>query len=112
MADRYVIEVIEIISRITVEGDNVVLIQEPEAHVVETGIQGPQGIPGDIAGAYEFTQSTPSSEWIINHNKGYRPITEIFDAGGSEIDAEVLHVTINQTRVYFAAPQTGSARLL
>ena len=58
---------------------------------------------------FDFT--TPAAEWICNHNFGYKPVVDVLSDGGMVVEAEVLHVTINQFRVYFAAPYTGSVRL-
>lgn len=68
----------------------------------------PQPQPGS---AYVHTQSTPSTEWIINHNLGFRPAVELLTVGGMEFDAEVVHITANQTRVRNTIPMAGTARL-
>lgn len=80
--------------------------------------QGPKGDKGDkgdtgLAGGinYEHTQSTPSAEWTINHNLGVRPNVQVFSSGGSQVMAEVLHVTINQLKIFFNNPCAGTARL-
>ncbi|MBJ7347287.1 MAG: collagen-like protein [Thermoleophilaceae bacterium] len=71
-----------------------------------TGPQGPQGIP---AAAFVHTQSSASTEWIVSHNLGFHPDIAVF-VGGTEVDAEIIHVDLNQSRVYFAAAQVGEAR--
>lgn len=58
-----------------------------------------------------FNQVSPIDEWVINHNLGFRPSVEVLSVGGAEIEADVVHVTLNQTRIYFVAPTAGSARL-
>lgn len=58
-----------------------------------------------------FNQVSPLAEWTINHNLGFRPSVEVFSVGGAEIEADVVHVSLNQTRIYFVAPTAGSARL-
>ena len=86
-----------------------------EKGVVSTqGPQGPQGDPGPqgTAAGYNHDQASPSDEWIINHNLGYRPSVEVFSVGGLEILAEVQHPTVNQTRVLHVVPTAGSARLV
>lgn len=79
--------------------------------VVENATSGPPGPPGGTAGV-NFTQSTPSSVWTINHNLGYRPGVELFDTGGNEFVAQVLHTSVNQVVVTLADPIAGSARLV
>lgn len=78
------------------------------------GPAGPQGPPGSGGGGsagYDHVQAISSDEWTINHNLGYKPSVEIFSAGGSEIEAEVVHTSLNQVKIYFTISITGSARL-
>lgn len=50
--------------------------------------------------------------WVVNHNLGRQPSsTLVRNAGGSEIEASVLHVSINQLNVYFDAPTPGSVEI-
>lgn len=73
------------------------------------GIVGPAGLDAPDAPPYLHTQSSPSSEWIVNHNRGFRPLVTVLSAGGREVGAEVLHISDNQLRIYFAVAKTGSA---
>lgn len=59
---------------------------------------------------FSFTQSTPSDEWIVNHNFGIYPSVEVFTSGGAKVLADYLNVSANQLRVYFAVPSTGLVR--
>lgn len=73
---------------------------------------GTQWVDGqESGGAYVFTQQTPASMWIINHNLGHVPSVEVFDSGSQEVDAEVSHPTQNQTVIVFSIPLSGFARL-
>jgi hypothetical protein len=74
-----------------------------EVSTVATGNSG--------SAAYVHTQSTPSAEWIINHNRGVQLGAVVFSPGGLEVTAEVIAVSLNQTRVLFALPTPGTARL-
>lgn len=97
---------IESVGQITsaeVEAASQILVSE----VLIPGIQGPAG-----GAAFIFTQPTPSTTWIINHNLGFRPTVELLDSGGQEIDAEVSHPTINQTIATLSPATAGSARLI
>lgn len=67
---------------------------------------------GSSSAAYVHTQTTESVEWIVNHNLGVKPVVEILTTGGALVDAEVLHVTNNQLRIYFATLFTGEARCI
>jgi len=40
--------------------------------------------------------STPSNCWKINHLKGYRPIVDITDLEGNEIEVDVKHINDGQ----------------
>lgn len=73
------------------------------------GLPGPPGAPGSSGPPYEHTQSSPSAEWIVNHNYGYNPTVAILNSAGQEIEATVIHMSLNQTRVFFNQPITGKA---
>lgn len=60
---------------------------------------------------YDHSQPTPASTWTINHNLGFKPSVDVFDAGSREVNVEVLHTSVNQTLVLFVAPNAGFARL-
>jgi hypothetical protein len=75
------------------------------------GVQGPPGLDG-AAASFDFTQPTPASPWVITHMLGKKPIIDIRSAGGVEMIGEVVHVSDNQTNVYFITPQAGTARLI
>lgn len=88
---------------------------EPAAEIalkLEVG-QGPSGPPGSGGGgsAFRFTQASPLAEWIINHNLGIEPQVEVMSPGSVRVNAEVVHVSINQARVFFATPYAGFALL-
>lgn len=76
------------------------------------GVQGPPGLDGAAAASFDFTQATPASPWVITHMLGKKPIIDIRSAGGVEMIGEVVHVSDNQTNVYFITPQAGTARLI
>lgn len=63
------------------------------------------------ASAYVHDQASGSDAWNINHNLGYRPAVTVYSVGGAEIEAEVLHLSANQVRVYFINATAGVARL-
>ena len=91
--------------------NSVEIIEVAGNQVVVVSAAGPQGPPGGAMSTYVHTQSTPSSQWTINHNLGFRPSVELFDSGGSEFDADILHVSNNQVMVYLTVPVSGFARL-
>ncbi|MBJ7446861.1 MAG: hypothetical protein JHC81_04940 [Brevundimonas sp.] len=76
-------------------------------------VVGPQGGRGPAGGeAFEHIQSSPSAEWIVNHNLGFRPSVTVLSPGGVEVGANPVHQSTNQLRIYFAAPQSGTAHCI
>jgi hypothetical protein len=75
------------------------------------GPQGPQGPKGDAGAGYNFTQSSSSAAWTINHNLGFKPSVDVYDSGSQQIQAEVSHPSVNQTAILLTTPITGFARL-
>jgi len=93
---------------------NTVLVStEASNTVVTVATAGPQGPAGGGGGgtAYQFTQSSPSTTWTINHNLGYKPIVDVYDTGSQQIEALVTHPTVNQTLILLTTPVAGFARL-
>lgn len=75
------------------------------------------GVPGKDGGAggtsYQHTQSAASASWTVNHNLGRWPsAVSVLSAGSVEVEADVIHVSINQLIVNFAAPFAGLARII
>ena len=75
--------------------------------LINTGLQGPPGPPGPGATFYDHDQISPSTEWVVNHNLGRLVSVTVLSPGGVEVEAEVVQVSVNQTRVFFNLPQTG-----
>ncbi len=75
------------------------------------GAPGPTGPPGAVDD-YVFTQGTPAATWTINHNLGRKPLVSLLTVGGMEMNADILHVSVNQVQVNFAQATAGSARLI
>jgi hypothetical protein len=93
---------------VVVERNVVVRVADNAYRIITAAVQGPPGVGG--ATAYVHHQPTPSTEWIINHNLGYYPDVTVLSTGLAEVDAEVVHISVNQTRVYFVVPFAGIAR--
>lgn len=92
----------------------VVSIKRETVEVVEVAVQGPQGAPGAGGAAVSFThtQSVAAVEWVVNHNLGAYPLSEVRSNGGVVVDAEVLHVSTNQFKVFFETAYSGFVRCL
>ena len=76
------------------------------------GRPGPPGQDGIGLTHKTHTQTSESTEWIFNHNLNRRPLVQVFSTGGREVLTDVLHVSDNQCRIYFAQPMVGSARAI
>lgn len=88
-----------------------VTIAPPEPVEVVAGFQGPPGIPGSPGAGFVHSQPSAETEWLVNHNLGVRPAVAVIDTGGNELDAGVLHMSVNQLRIFFVTPTAGFARL-
>jgi hypothetical protein len=69
-----------------------------------------RGLNGGGAVSFIHTQSSPSSEWIINHNLCFRPDVTVLDTGGQVVGVLVQHISDNQARVYAEPALAGVAR--
>lgn len=61
---------------------------------------------------YNHVQSTPSAEWVINHNLGFYPSVELLNSDNAEMEGYVDHISIATLRVLFNIPVSGRARLI
>lgn len=90
----------------------VVTIQEDKVTIVEVnerGLQGEKGESGGELSRYVHVQTSPSTEWVVNHNLN-RDVTAILrTTGGIEFEAEIIHTNNNQLKVYTAFPLAGKA---
>lgn len=78
----------------------------------ETGPAGPAGPSGSSTAAYTHTQASPSATWVITHNLGYRPAgVHVEDSGGSDVEGDVTHDSVNQLTLTFGASFSGVAYL-
>lgn len=115
-----IIEIITSTNEIVVEDGTSPIIEVTASSSIEIfevqaqGIQGIQGAPGVGGTAQSFVHNQTSAlvEWIVNHNFGARPNAEVRDTGGIVVEAEVIHVSDNQLRVYFSSAQSGQVRCL
>lgn len=96
------------------DGCNVIEVCTQECQAIEiysnvisigTGTGG-----GTTTSFYYFhDQPTASDTWVINHLLGSRPNVSAYTVGGKEVIGEVLHVSLNQSNVYFDQPFAGYA---
>lgn len=82
-----------------------------ESDTVPTQFAVKAYLEANYSRVFEYEQSTPATTWTINHNLGYKPSVEVFNVGSREIDADVVHTSINQTVIGFTVATAGFARL-
>ena len=92
--------------------DDIVVIREPQSTVVVSSNEedvllsapGPQGIPGPQgpAGGEHFShvQSSPSTDWAIAHNLGYRPNVSVILPDGQVITDGVRIDHIDENNLF------------
>ena len=65
---------------------------------------------------FTFTQSTPSTNWVINHGLGSAVATDVITAVNAEnvkiLPYDVEHASDNQLIILFSQPTTGEARVV
>ena len=66
-----------------------------------------QNVISDLT--FEYVQGIPSNHWIVNHNLNKNPSVTITDNEGSEYEADVKHIDINNVEIYFSVPFSGKA---
>lgn len=71
----------------------------------------PFGSGGGITG-FVHTQASPATTWTVNHNLGYKPEVQVYNAGSIQVLAEVEHSTVNQTIIRIAPATSGFARFV
>lgn len=75
--------------------------------VVEV-VTNPVQIKGDSFTSVEYVFNNLSSEWIVNHNKGYYPSVIVLNMFRQVVIAQVEHISKNQVRIYFSSDQIGT----
>lgn len=109
MSDRTTVALAVDATTVSVGTDITVVVKSDATVIVGSSNAGPQGAPG-TSGAYVHMQSAPALTWTVNHNLGVLPSVDVFDAGSRLVIAEVTHVTVNQTQIFFAVASAGFAR--
>lgn len=100
-------------NQVVVQQVNRIIKVDGETKFIAVGRQGPRGVDGVSGNAgYNYVQSSPSNNWIINHNLGYKPVVQVFNSGNMEIECAIVHVSNNQVQVPLVSAITGYARLI
>lgn len=61
--------------------------------------------------SFMFSQSTPSTVWVINHNMGMTPNVFTEDLDGNDINGIIEIMDSNNLKIYFNQPVAGKAFL-
>lgn len=65
---------------------------------------------GELAPHYVHTQLSPATAWIINHNLNRYPSIELLTVGLVKFEADIAHVSLNQSIVTIATAMAGLAQ--
>lgn len=106
---EYSITVVQEVNRVVVQQTNNTVSVAAAGPQGPPGPQGPAGAPGGAS--YQFTQSVPSSTWVINHNLNRKVHVSLFDDDGNQILSDIEHGSLNQATVTWSSPTTGTAHL-
>lgn len=61
---------------------------------------------------FEYTQTESASTWTVNHNLGYYPLVRVF-IGNEEVQpSQIIHDSVNTTRILFSSPFVGIAKFM
>lgn len=96
---------------VVTENGSSTVVTVPVTSTVTATTAGPQGPKGDAGAAYEYQQVLADTTWTINHNLGYKPGVSVYNTGSQEIEAEVIHTSVNQTLIVLTLATAGFARL-
>ncbi len=87
----------------------VLIVSQSASELLIAGTPGPAQ-SGAAGAVYVHNQSAPAATWTINHNLGFRPSIELWDSGGAEFNADILHISANQAQVFLNVALAGTAR--
>lgn len=76
------------------------------------GPTGPSGPIGPVGTRLTYTQTSPSTEWVINHNLTGQPIVTVVDFAGTQVIGDVIYVSPTQMVIQFTAPLSGTANFI
>lgn len=95
------------------DGTNSVTAQEIVQHIEST--DNPHNVTIEdlelAVESYIHTQTSASSDWVINHNLDTFPSVSVVDSGGNVVYGDVKYVTSNTIKVFFSSAFSGKAYL-
>ncbi|PSR54128.1 hypothetical protein AHMF7605_11660 [Adhaeribacter arboris] len=63
--------------------------------------------PSSSSGGTTYQKST-ALQWVIVHNRGYRPSVTCTDTTGEVIIPEIIHVSLNEVHINHTFNQAGT----
>lgn len=60
---------------------------------------------------FEFTQSSASDSWLIDHQLNKRPSVTLLDSSGDLVLARITYLSANLVRITLSSPMSGIAYL-
>jgi hypothetical protein len=70
------------------------------------------GDVGLATAAYVYVQSAPSSEWVIEHNRGSYPSVTVTDTAGQKVEPSIDYPDTNTVIVRAGSPFSGTAYVI
>lgn len=76
-----------------------------------------QGSGGNVQVVYTDTDNNYTTTFsitgdiTITHNLGKYPAVTVIDSGGTEVDVEVIHLSLNSCRLLISPPTSGTVTL-
>ena len=61
--------------------------------------------------SYTHNQSSPSTQWTVVHNLGFKPNVTVFNSAGDIVEGHIVHNSSNQLTLQFSATMSGTAQL-
>jgi len=61
--------------------------------------------------SYFHTQGTAATTWTVTHNLGWYPNVTVMDSGGTTVEGDITHVSVNALTITFAGAFSGKAYL-
>ena len=80
--------------------------------IEQTLNSGGGGSGGTTVTKYVHEQTTPSTVWVINHNKGVNPIIQLYDENNDLFYADVEIISATELRVKTTSLTKGKAIII
>lgn len=75
------------------------------------GQKGERGLPGASGSHFTFVQSTPDTEWIVDHSLETFPSVTVVNSSGETVEGDVTYESNSRVVVRFSAAFSGTIYL-